>query len=152
MVAMRRLAMVLCGVLAFAVGCAPANAAREHEVQARIEAFLEALRTGREASGWNLLQDDVRAAYPGGAEAWIQAVRLGDPGGLSWTILDVTVDDFVGCANVDFGRSRDKVPFTLYDDGLPAMARIAASLSAGPFYICATVGPLPWDAGVHGVG
>jgi hypothetical protein len=134
-----------------AAGCQPQEL-RARDVEARIQAFLDAVRTGSDGFGWNLLEDDVRAAYPGGAEAWIEAIRISDTSDLSWTILDVEVDDFVGCASVDFGRNREGVPFTLYDDSLPARARVASTLERGPFHICATVGPFPWDAGIHGVG
>ena len=111
-----------------------------------------AIRSGEDAFGWNLLRGDVREAYPGGSEAWVEAISLADTGGLSWNILEVTVDDFVGCADVDFGPDRDAIPFTLYDDGLPPKARVAATLERGPLHLCATIGPFPWDTGVHGVG
>jgi hypothetical protein len=139
-------------VTAGASACQPSPEVRAREVQARLQAFLEALRTGSDGFGWNLLRDDVRAAYPGGAAAWVESIRTTDTRNLTWSILDVTGDDFVGCANVDFGRDRSSVPFTLYDDGLPAEARVAATLEHGPFYMCATIGPLPWDTGIHGVG
>ena len=113
---------------------------------------MQALRTGADGFGWNLLRDDVRRAYPGGAEAWIRAIDSVDTTNLRWSILNVDGDDFVGCANVDVGPDRSALPFTLYDDGLPAQARVASTLERGPFHICATVGPFPWDAGIHGVG
>lgn len=151
MVAMRRLAWVLCGVLVAVAGCTPSLQARERDTEVRIEAFLLALRTGQDGFGWNLLRDWVRAAYPGGGNAWVAAIESTDTSRLTWSIDDVTVDDFVGCARVTL-EPRDAIPFTLYDDALPAPARVATSLSSGPFFICATVGPLPWDVGVHGVG
>lgn len=145
--------LLLAAVLAItAAACQPSAEQRAREVEARLEAFLTAVRTGRDGFGWNLLRDDVRSAYPGGAAAWIEAIREFDTSVLTWTIDDVDGDDFVGCANVDFGRSRDAVPFTLYDDSLPGPARIAATLERGPFHMCVTIGPLPWQAGVHGVG
>lgn len=110
-----------------------------------------ALRTGQDGFGWNVLRDWVRSAYPGGGNAWVAAIESTDTSRLTWSIDDVTVDDFVGCANVTL-EPREAIPFTLYDDSLPAAARVASSLSSGPFFICATVGPLPCDVGVHGVG
>ena len=133
-------------------GCAPSLPNRGADVEARIDAFLKAVRDGTDGSGWNHLRGDVKAAYPGGGNAWVAAIAQDDPSGLKWTIGEVTVDDFVGCARVDFGETRGEVPFTLYDDRLPAPARVAISLSSGPFHICATVGPLPFDAGIHGAG
>ena len=148
-----RARMLVHAVLAFAVmgalsACQPAMA---RDVEARIAAFLAAVRDGTNGSGWDLLRDDVRAAYPGGAAAWVEAIASTDTSALMFSIEDVTVDDYVGCARVTL-NPRDAIPFTLYDDALPAPARVASSLSSGPFLICATVGPLPWDAGIHGVG
>ena len=151
MVAMRRLALVLCGVLVAVAGCTASLQTRERDTEARIEAFLLSLRTGQDGFGWNLLKDWARAAYPGGGNAWIAAIESTDTSGLTWSIDDVMVDDFVGCARVTL-EPRDAIPFTLYDDSLPAAARVATSLSSGPFCICAVVGPLPWDAGIRGVG
>ena len=139
-------------VLLSAAACQPTPEAREREVRTRLDVFLTAVRDGTNGFGWNLLHDDVRSAYPGGANAWINAVKTSDTSTLSWTILDIEGDGFVACANVDFGRDHAVVPYTFYDDSLPGPARIAASLSRGPFHMCVTVGPFPWDAGIHGVG
>jgi hypothetical protein len=149
-----RLAGVLAGaaILASVAACEPSAAARESEARVRIDTFLAAVRDGTNGFGWTLLSDDVRAAYPGGGNAWVEAIGSSDRSGLAWTILDVKGEDYRACANVDFGRTREAVPFTLYDDALPGPARVAASLSSGPFHICATTGPFPWDAGIHGVG
>ena len=148
-----RLAAALLAILVAAVGgCQPRPELRARDVEARVQAFLEAVRTGKDAFGWNLLRDDVRAAYPGGSQAWVEAISTTDTRGLTWTILDVTVEEFAGCADVDFGRVRDAVPFTLYDDGLPPKARVAATLERGPLHLCATIGPFPWNTGIHGVG
>jgi hypothetical protein len=125
---------------------------RALEAEARIDAFLAAVRDGTNGSGWNLLRNDVRASYPGGGEAWVAAITSADTSGLTWTVDDVVVDDYVGCARVEFGEARADVPLTLYDARLPAQARVATSLSSGPFHICVTVGPLPIDAGIHGAG
>lgn len=122
------------------------------DTEARIQAFLANVRAQTNGSGWEELRAHVREAYPGGRAAWIQAVASSDTSGLTWTIGEITVDDYVGCARVEFGGDRAAVPLTLYDDQLPAPARVATSLSSGPFVICAKVGPLPWDAGVQGIG
>jgi hypothetical protein len=139
-------------VVVSVAACQPTAEAREREARLRLDAFLTAVRDGTNGFGWNLLREDVRSAYPGGADAWINALKASGTGDLSWTILDVDGDDFVACANVDFGRDHAVVPFTFYDDQLPGPARIAASLSRGPFHMCVTVGPFPWDTGIHGVG
>ena len=147
-----RAALAAVLVLASVAACQPTPEAREREARLRLEAFLAAVRDGRENFGWNLLEEDVRAAFPGGGQGWVDAIRTGDPRALAWTILDVEGDAFVACANVDFGRGREAVPVVFYDQSLPEPARIAASLSRGPFHMCVTVGPFPWDAGIRGVG
>ncbi len=138
------------------LACVPVAAcggvATHAEVQGRIAEFLVAIRDRADALGWDQLRDDVRASYPGRRAAWIQAMGAGDTSELTWRIDDVSVDDYVGCARVDFGESRHGVPTTLFDDNLPALARVASPLDKGAFYVCATVGPLPFDTGVHGVG
>jgi hypothetical protein len=82
----------------------------------------------------------------------MEAVGGRDTSGLTWRIDDVSVDDYMGCARVDFGTSRDSIPITLVDDQLPPMARVASEVAGGVLFICATIGPLPFDAGIHGVG
>lgn len=145
-----RLAIFVLLACTFAAACAPA--AREVDVEARIDGFLGAVRDRTDGFGWDRLRDDVRASYPGGQSAWIAAMGAGETSGLRWRIENVFVDDYVGCARVHFDGGRQHVPVALFDDDLPAPARVASDIGDGSFTICATVGPLPFDAGVHGVG
>ena len=144
-----RTAIFLLLVCMFAAACAPASS---RAVEARIDGFLAAVRDRTDGFGWDRLRDDVRASYPGGRSAWTAAMGAGDTSGLRWRIEDVSVDDYVGCARVHFDGSRQHVPPALFDDDLPAPARVASDVGDGSFRICATVGPLPFDSGVHGVG
>ena len=132
-------------------GCQAPVADREQDAAAKIDAFLMSVRSGSNAWGWNLLHPDVRAAYPGGGDAWVAEVTIGDEDDLAWEILDVKIDDDLACANVEFA-DRAVVPFTFYDDTLPPRARIAASLSSGPFHMCVRLGLLPWEGGIQGIG
>ena len=140
--------LVACSLL----GACVSQGARPSEVEARIAEFLIALRDRAEGMGWDHLRGDVRASYPGGQPAWIQAMRAADTGRLSWRIEGASVDDFVGCARVVFGDTAEGVPSALFDDQLPPAARVASRIDDAAFLICATTGPLPLDAGVHGVG
>lgn len=126
--------------------------ARAPAVDGRIADFLVAIRDRAGSLGWDQLRSDVRASYPGGRPAWLEAIERIDTSPLTWRIANVSVDDYVGCAEVDFGASREFVPPTLFDEQLPAAARVASPIGDGRFWICATVGPLPFDAGIHGVG
>lgn len=144
--------LAICLLLACAIAAACVPATRAADVEARIDGFLAAVRDRTEGFGWDRLRDDVRASYPGGRSAWSQAMGASDTGGMTWRVDDVSVDDYVGCARVHFGASRQHVPPMLFDYRLPAPARVASDIGDGSFWICATVGPLPLDAGVHGVG
>lgn len=146
-----RLAIVVLLASTVAAACVPPTS-RADAVEERIADFLVAVRDRTEGFGWDLLRDDVRTSYPGGRSAWIAAMEASDTGNLRWRIEDVSVDDYVGCARVHFEAGREDVPLTLFDDDLPAMARIAGDVGDGSFWICATVGPLPFDVGVQGVG
>ena len=147
-----RLAIWVVVAATLAAACALPGRANPRDVEARISGFLIAVRDRADGSGWDHLLGDVRASYPGGRSAWMEAVGGRDTSGLTWQIDDVSVDDYVGCARVDFGTSRDSVPTSLFDKQLPPMARVASDVAAGVLFICATIGPLPLDAGIHGVG
>ena len=133
------------------VACVP-ETARPPEVESRIAEFLSAIRDEADGFGWHHLRDDVRASYPGGRAAWVQAIGAGDTSRLTWRIADVSVDDFMGCATVHFEDSTEHVPVALFDDELPPPARVLTHVGGGAFFTCATTGPFPFDAGVVGVG
>lgn len=147
-----RLAIWVVVAATLAAACAFPREANPRDVEARISGFLIAVRDRADGSGWDHLRSDVRASYPGGRSAWIEAVGGRDTSGLTWRIEDVSVDDDIGCARVDFGTSRDSIPTTLFDKQLPPMARVASDVADGVLFICAKIGPLPLDAGIHGVG
>jgi hypothetical protein len=142
--------MFLLVACSLAVACVPR--ATPSAVEARIEEFLLAVRDQADGIGWDHLRGEVRASYPGGRDAWVRAMGAGDTSRMRWRIEDVSVDDAVGCGRVEFGDSRQHVPSTLFDDRLPALARVASDIGDGRFFICATVAPFPLDGGVHGVG
>lgn len=112
------LVMAVAGLAASVTACGTITN-RPRDVQARIEAFLVDVREQRGGSGWSHLQGHVQASYPGGQAAWIQAIASSDTSGLTWTIGEVTVDDYVGCARVDFGADRADVPLTSTTIGCP---------------------------------
>lgn len=130
-------------------GCgAPPAAVRDTAVGTRIDAFLRAVRDGTESRGWDHLRADVRDAYPGGRDGWLAALDGVDGQPVGWEILETNGDDYTACSRV---RILGEVPSALRDPGLPALVRFLAQLD-DDWRICATIGPGPEEAGVHGSG